>query len=122
MAWSNNASKGSEQRAEVRNEVVDLLLWCFEQTVKGDYVRLSCKLPSKAPQDAGKDARGQGIRVSVMARISNPTDKSPLTQIEEDDYSKGWIHVHGRLQAGDWIDKNKQTQTDLTVWATKVHK
>lgn len=122
MAWSNNASKGSNQRAEVRNEVVDLLLWCFEQTVKGDYVRLSCKLPSKAPQGSGNDARGQGIRVSVMARISNPTDKSPLTQIEEGDYSKGWIHVHGRLQAEDWIDKNKQTQTDLTVWATKVHK
>ena len=121
MAWSNN-SKGSAQRAEVRNEVVDLLLWCFEQTVKGDYVRLSCKLPSKAPQGSGTDARGQGIRVSVMARISNSSDKSPLTQIEEADYAKGWIHVHGRLQAGDWIDKNKQTQTGLTVWATKVLK
>lgn len=120
MAWTN-ASKGSEQRAEVKNEVNDLLLWCFEQEVKGDYVRLTCKMPSKAPQGSGNDARGQGIRVSVMARISNPTDKSPLCSIEEDDYSIGWIHVHGRLQAADWIDKNKQTHTDLTVWASKVH-
>ena len=119
MGWTK---KETAAKAEVKNLVDDLLLWCFEQTVKGDYVRLSCKLPSKAPSGSGQDARGQGIRVSVMARIGNPTDKAPLTQIEEADYSKGWIHVYGRLQAADWIDKNEQTHTDLTVWAGKVTK
>ena len=121
MAWANNQG-AAQDREQPKNEVVDLLLWCFEQVVKGDYVRLSCKIPSKAPSGAGKDERGQGLHVSIMARISNPTDKSPLTEIEEGDYSKGWIHVNGRLAAGDWIDKNKQTHTDLTVWATKVTK
>lgn len=121
MAWSNTSKKQDSDRPAPANEVRDLLLWCFEQTVKGDFVRLSCKLPSKAGKDQ-QDKHGQGIRCSVMARISNPTDKSPLCQIEEGDYSKGWIHVCGNLAAADWTDKNGQTQTDLTIWATKVTK
>lgn len=122
MAWSNTSKKQQDSdRPAPANEVRDLLLWCFEQTVKGDFVRLSCKLSSKA--DKGHpDTYGQGLRCSVMARIANPNDKSPLCRIEEGDYSKGWIHVSGNLAAADWTDKQGQTQTDLTVWATAVTK
>lgn len=110
MARNNTSNKQGNDRPAPANKVEDVLLWCFEQTVKGDYVRLSCKLPSKAGKDQ-QDKHGKGIRCSVMARISDPFD-----------YSNGWVHVSGNLAASDWTDKQGQTHTDLTVWASKVTK
>lgn len=135
MAWEKKAAtkaapkkaapKAAPKKEEPKQErhdnlADDWLLWCFEQEQKGDWLRMTCKMSSKPPR--GSDEKyGKGFYITVMARIQ-PDKDGWMTDIEEDDYGKNWIHASGSVIASDWVDKDGNTRTEITIWASQVSK
>jgi len=118
----NDASAKSRRKNQDRQQTqicTSWLLWCFDQEeTKGGYLRMTCKMSSKAAGD--DDGYGNGVYIDVMARIQ-PDKDGNMTDIPEDDYSGGWIMVDGRIRASDWVSKDgKKSGTKLTIWASTV--
>ena len=119
MAWTNTAAQsGNTNRPQPKYGCTDWLLYCFEQEICKDvWLRMRCKLSGGKNKDGSYK---QGQQITVMCRIANPDDKTPLCEIQERDYSRSWIHVDGRISCSDYKKKDGTTGTDLTIWADKV--
>lgn len=122
MAWSKakpvkgKAAEAAQERPQHAMRADDWHLFCFEAEDTGDWLRMRCKLSSKA---ADGEKYGKGVRLTVMARIRCQKTEGDLTTIPEGSYVNCWITVDGRLTASDWKGKNG-IQTDITIFADKV--
>ena len=102
----------------------DVLLYCFSQKVVGDgkYLRLNCSMSGgrKSDEYDGETGWNQGLVTNVMCRIDKPNPECPLTELEEKDYSNGWVRVYGVMSCTHYMNGQGQDVPALVIWATRV--